>query len=111
VISFKEGETIKALELWVDEKKDGGTLRRMAIRSSTGVRYPDDKDFYGTNHSPGDKLYVVEVPRARALLGYTGDFVHALGLEYLDIAESGNRPYLIAMEPFLYPTGDFGPLL
>lgn len=110
-ITFREGETIKALELWVDEKKDGGTLRRMAIRSNTGVRYPDDKDFYGTNHSPGDKLYVVEVPRARALLGYTGDFVHALGLEYLDIAESGNRPYLIAMEPFLYPTGDFGPLL
>ena len=45
-ITFREGETIKALELWVDEKKDEGTLRRMAIRSSTGVRYPDDKDFY-----------------------------------------------------------------
>ena len=49
-------------------------------------------------------------PRVRALRGYIGDFIHAIGLGYLDIQPIPSRNYLIAMEPDLFPTGNFGAL-
>jgi hypothetical protein len=109
-VTFGEGEVISALECWVDPHKDGGTLRRLAIRTSAGSRYPTDAGFYGTNHKPGDRLEILEAPRVRALRGYKGEFIHAVGVAYLDLAKTDHQNYLQAMEPILFPTGDFGPI-
>jgi hypothetical protein len=108
-ITFEDDEFISGLEVWVDEKKDKGTLRAMAVRTSYGKRWPGDTGFYGTNQKKGDSFYLIEAPRVRALRGYVGDFIHALGLGYLDLATKTSRNFLLAMEPYLFPTGDFGP--
>ena len=94
-IEFREGERISALEAWVDWTKDSGTLRRLAIRTNQGRRFPDKGGgFYGTNHKPGDKLEVIAAPRVRALRGFSKRFIHALGLIYLDLVESmDSRPF------------------
>ena len=110
-ITFEPDEFISALEVWVDEKKDMGTMRAMAIRTTKGKRWPNDSGFYGTNFiRKENKFHVVMAPRVRALRGYIGDFIHAIGLGYLDIQPIPSRNYLIAMEPDLFPTGNFGAL-
>ena len=110
-ITFEPDEFISALEVWVDEKKDKGTMRAMAIRTTKGKRWPNDSGFYGTNFiRKENKFHVIMAPRVRALRGYIGDFIHAIGLGYLDIQPIPSRNYLIAMEPDLFPTGNFGPL-
>jgi hypothetical protein len=118
-INFAPGEEIRALEIWMDPTKDKGVVRSLAIKTSTGRRLPNDKGFYGanpipphTNPKPGVYQFeVIEAPRVRVLRGYTGAFVHSLGLTYLDLDEDvKSREFLLAMEPFLFPTGDYGPL-
>jgi hypothetical protein len=110
-ITFEPDEFISALEVWVDEKKDKGTMRAMAIRTTKGKRWPNDSGFYGTNFvRKENKFHVIMAPRVRALRGFIGDFIHAIGLGYLDIKPIPSRNYLIAMEPDLFPTGNFGAL-
>ena len=49
--------------------------------------------------------------RVLVLRGDYGSFIHAIGLTYLDLdANTKSRGLLLALEPFLYPTGDYGPL-
>jgi len=110
-ITFEPDEFISALEVWVDENKDKGTMRAMAVRTTKGKRWPNDSGFYGTNFErKKNKFHVIMAPRVRALRGYIGDFIHAIGLGYLDLPPMPSRHYLIAMEPNLFPTGNFGPL-
>jgi hypothetical protein len=119
-IKFSPGEEIRALEVWVDPYLDDGVVRSLAIRTSTGRRYPNDKGFYGanpkpqqTNPKPGKyKLEIIEAPRVRVLQGYFSGFVHSIGLTYLDLNDdTKSREFLLAIEPFLFPTGDYGPPL
>ena len=116
-INFAPGEEIRALEIWMDPTKDKGVVRSLAIKTSTGRRFPNDKGFYGanpipphTNPKPGVYQFeVIEAPRVRVLRGYSGAFVHSLGLTYLDLDDDvKSREFLLAMEPFLFPTGDYG---
>jgi hypothetical protein len=118
-IDFSPGEEIRALEVWVDPDLDEGVLRSLAIKTNKGRRLPNATGFYGANPKPGQSkpkpgylFEIIEAPRVRALRGYSGAFVHSIGLMYLDLdANAKSRGFLLAMEPFLYPTGDYGPLL
>lgn len=118
-IKFSPGEVIRALEVWVDPSVDKGVVRSLAFRTSTGRRFPNDKGFYGANPTPPQinpkpGVYwfdVIEAPRVRVLHGYSGGFVHSVGLTYLDLDDDvKSREFLLAVEPFLFPTGDYGPL-
>ena len=118
-IDLSPGEEIRKLEVWTDPTLDNGVLRSLAITTSKGIRYPDAKGFFGANPKPGQSnpkpgVYehgIIEAPRARALRGYFGRFVHAIGLTYLDLDENTkSRGFLLALEPFLFPTGDYGPI-
>jgi hypothetical protein len=118
-IDLAPGEDIRKLEVWIDPDVDKGVLRSLAITTSKGIRYPDRKGFFGsnpkpgqTNPQPGKYIHgIIEAPRVRALYGNYGSFVHAIGLTYLDLdANTKSRGFLLALEPFLYPTGDYGPL-
>jgi hypothetical protein len=119
-IKFSPGEEIRALEVWVDPYLDDGVVRSLGIRTSTGRRYPNDKGFYGanpkpqqTNPKPGKYTSeIIEAPRVRVLQGCFGGFVHSIGLTYLDLNDdTKSREFLLAIEPFLVPTGDDGPPL
>lgn len=118
-IDLAPGEDIRKLEVWIDPDVDQGVLRSLAITTSKGIRYPDRKGFFGsnpkpgqTNPNPGKYIHgIIEAPRVRALYGYCGSFIHAIGLTYLDLdANTKSRSFLLALEPFLYPTGDYGRL-
>ena len=118
-IDLAPGEDIRKLEVWIDPDEDKGVLRSLAITTSKGIRYPDRKGFFGsnpkpgqTNPNPGKYIHgIIEAPRVRALYGYCGSFIHAIGMTYLDLdANTKSRGFLLALEPFLYPTGDYGAL-
>lgn len=118
-IKLSPGEEIRKLEVWIDPDVDRGVMRSLAITTSKGIRYPDAKGFFGANPKPGQSNpmpgkyihRIIEAPRVRVLRGVTGAFVHSLGLTYLDIdANAKSRGFLLAMEPFLFPTGDYGDL-
>jgi hypothetical protein len=118
-IKLSPGEEIRKLEVWIDPDVDRGVMRSLAITTSKGIRYPDAKGFFGANPKPGEsnpmpgkyRHRIIEAPRVRVLRGSFGAFVHSLGLTYLDIdANAKSRGFLLAMEPFLFPTGDYGDL-
>jgi hypothetical protein len=118
-IKLSPGEEIRKLEVWIDPDVDRGVMRSLAITTSKGIRYPDAKGFFGANPKPGQSNpmpgkyihRIIEAPRVRVLRGSTGAFVHSLGLTYLDLdANAKSRGFLLAMEPFLFPTGDYGDL-
>ncbi|MGH6853186.1 MAG: hypothetical protein ACREDJ_08350, partial [Methylocella sp.] len=51
----------------------------------------------------------IEAPRVRGIIGSSGAYVHRLGLAYAALASNANsREYLLAMEPSLFPEGDYG---
>jgi hypothetical protein len=115
-IEFRPGEEISALELWVDPTADDGVIRSLAIQTNM-ARYPDAEGFYGSNPKPGQKnpkpgVYLfekIEAPRVRVLRGYSGAYVHCLWLSYLKFASPRFHEYLLTMEPFLFPFGNYGP--
>lgn len=110
-ITLKPGEKISSIEAWVDPDADGGTLRRIAFNTNRGARYPDDKGFYGFFHKEHDQFKIITAPRVRALRGYSDKLIRSIGLTYLDLAANApSRQFLLAMEPFLFPTGNFGKL-
>jgi hypothetical protein len=47
----------------------------------------------------------------RVLRAHSGAYIHSLALTYLNLAgNADSRNFLLAMEPILFPTGDYGPL-
>ena len=50
----------------------------------------------------------IEGLRVRGLYGYCEDYIHSLGFKYLRLADVPHREYLLAMEPYLFPTRDYG---
>ena len=105
VIELKDGEEITAIETWVDPKYDGGVLNALAIVTNRR-RFPDH-EFYGTHR--GSQFKVIRVPRVRGFFGFTGRWMHCIGLSYLSLAaNTKSREYMLAMEPYLFPDGNYG---
>jgi hypothetical protein len=51
----------------------------------------------------------LEAPRVRAVVGSFDNVVHELRLRYLQLSDQADtRDYLLAIEPYLFPTGDYG---
>ena len=77
----------------------------------TGAFYPNDGGYFGINSS-SDLVYVtLQAPRVRAVVGSYANVVHELRLQYLHLADdTPERPYLLIMEPYLFPDGDYGEL-
>ena len=105
---FNPGEAIVTINARVDSKADKGTgsLKQIQFITNDGNKYPGDKDFYGKNK--WDTEVEITAPRVRGIYGYTGAYVHCIGLMYLQLAKSvSSRDYLLAMEPYLFPTQQY----
>lgn len=108
-IKLKRGENITAIQAWVDPTRDGGLAQRVAFITSAGIRYPNSDGFYGRNKGSKDVLKTIEAPRVRGIVGSNGAYIHRLGLSYAALdADAKSREYLLAMEPYLFPDGDYG---
>ena len=84
-------------------------MQRVAFITSAGVRYPNSDGFYGRNKGSKDVLKTIEAPRVRGIVGSNGAYIHRLGLSYAALdADAKSREYLLAMEPYLFPDGDYG---
>jgi Jacalin-like lectin domain len=106
---FNPGETILSLSAIVDTKSDssGEVLRQVQFTTNEGRKYPSDKGFYGKDK--GDKRVEITANRVRGLYGYTGHYLHSIGLMYLKLADNvASRDYMLAMEPYLFPSQNYG---
>jgi len=108
---FGPGETIMTLKATVDTVTDSGVglLRQIKFITNEGNRYPGGENFYGKNK--GDKEVEFTLPRVRGFFGYSGGssgYIHSIGLLYLKLADNvTSRDYLLAMEPYLFPTQNY----
>jgi hypothetical protein len=111
-IALKNNEEITAIETWVDPTKEGGLVQQVAFRTNLGRRFPSIDGFYGEQRGrTKDVSKTIEVPRVRGITGSNGAYIHRLGLTYAALdANAKSREYLLAMEPYLFPDGDYGPL-
>ena len=109
-IKLKDGEEITAIETWVDPTKDQGLVQQVAFRTNTGRRFPDADGFYGENRGrKKDEFKTIEAPRVRGIVGSNGAYIHRIGLAYAALdSNAKSREFLLAMEPFLFPDGDYG---
>jgi hypothetical protein len=111
-IKLKEGEELAAIETWTDPTRDGwegGLLQRVAFVTNTKRRFPDDTGFYGRNKTKNDVFKTIEAPRVRGIDGSNGAYVHRIGFAYAALdGNAKSREFLLAMEPLLFPEGDYG---
>jgi len=103
-----QNERLLGIRARVDSKHNIGPAVRALAFETTEKRYPDPGRFYGTNKC--DQEVYISAPRIRGLFGRTGAWMHSIGVRYLHLGNSVkvDREYLLTMEEFLFPDGDYG---
>ena len=102
-----QGDRITAIEAGTKDTSDGEVMTRLAFHLQSGATKPASESFYGD--SPAEKIWTIEAPRIQSFYGYGGRWLHCLGLHYLELdAYAKSRDFLLAVEPKLFPDGDFG---
>lgn len=99
------GDDIVRIVAWIS-KSNKGELKRLRFETASGGKFPREGGFYGKNQ--GDYLVTIEGLRVRGLYGFTGQYIHSLGFNYLRLADVKHREFLLAMEPYLFPKRDYG---
>jgi hypothetical protein len=112
-IKLKDGEELAAIETWTDATRDNGLLQQVAFVTNTKRSFPDDTGFYGQNKGrKKDVFKTSEAPRVRGIDGSNGAYVHRIGFAYAALdGNAKSREFLLAMEPFLFPDGNYGVVL
>jgi hypothetical protein len=111
---FNPGETVVTVRATVDTKsvQDVEILRQAQFITNEGRIYPNVGGFYGK--TKGDKTVEITANRVRGFHGSSGGkggsgYLHSLGFLHLKLADNViGRDYLLAMEPYLFPTQNYG---
>jgi hypothetical protein len=111
---FNPGETVVTIRATVDTKsvRDVEILRQAQFITNEGRIYPNVDGFYGK--TKGDKTVEITANRVRGFHGSSGGkggsgYLHSIGFLHLKLADNVmGRDYLLAMEPYLFPTQNYG---
>ena len=113
---FSPGETVVTIRATVDTKTDKKVevLKQVQFITNEGRIYPKVDGFYGK--TKGDKTVEITANRVRGFHGFVGGktarYLQSIGFLNLKLADNVmGRDYILAMEPYLFPTQDYGALI